>query len=141
MGTCTDNAGNEADSATFSNIDIDKDAPIVGTASAIKLNADGTSAGSYTAGDWSIKAVKVSWGCTDALSGPVNASDSQTVTSEGANGSVTPSCADNATTNAESRPTIVATGIAHENSSAAIERLARHQVAAQGSVVAYIRDR
>jgi hypothetical protein len=44
-GSCTDNAGNTADSATFGNIDIDKVAPTVGTATAIKLNADKTSAG------------------------------------------------------------------------------------------------
>jgi len=41
-GSCTDEAGNVADSATFSNIDIDKDAPVITDAGRKTLaNADG----------------------------------------------------------------------------------------------------
>src|SRR5919112_2165915 len=87
-----DNAGNAEGVKSFQ-INIDKVAPSVGTATAIKLNADNSSAGSYTAGDWTNKDVKVSWSCTDGGSGPVNASKDQTLT---ASGSVTPSCEDQA---------------------------------------------
>jgi hypothetical protein len=48
-----------------------------------------------TAG-WNNSDVVVNWTCSDATSGVVNASGSQTVSSEGANGSATGTCADNA---------------------------------------------
>jgi hypothetical protein len=94
-GTCADNAGNTAAASTFGLIKIDKTAPTVST-TAVKLDSNGNPAGSYTAGEWTNKAVKVSWSCTDAASGPVNANDSQTVSTEGASGSVTPYCEDQA---------------------------------------------
>jgi hypothetical protein len=77
-------------------VKLDKTDPTVGTATAVKLDSSGNPAGNYLAGDWTNTNVKVSWDCTDATSGPVNASDSQTVSTEGAANSVTPSCTDQA---------------------------------------------
>ena len=91
-----DNAGNAEAIKTFQ-ANIDKTNPTVGTATAVKLDFSGNPAGDYNAGDWTNKDVKVNWTCTDTGgSGVVKASDNQTVTSEGAAGSVTPSCADQA---------------------------------------------
>jgi hypothetical protein len=99
-GTCTDKAGNTADSKTFNDIDIDKDAPTIAS-SADRLNDDNTVAGTYTAGTWTNKSVRVSFSCNDTLSG-VNTTTSNiagnTLTTEGENQSVssTGSCVDQA---------------------------------------------
>jgi probable HAF family extracellular repeat protein len=93
--TCEDQAGNPASGTAFA-VKIDKANPTVGAATAVKLDSNGNPVSTYAAGDWTNKDVKVSWTCTDADSGAVNASGSQTITTEGASNSVTPSCEDNA---------------------------------------------
>src|SRR4029078_11794754 len=68
-GVCTDQAGNVADGANFGPVKIDKTKPVL-DGSAVKGDApDFTGATAYTAGSWTNKDVKVSFGCTDALSG------------------------------------------------------------------------
>ncbi|MDQ3857750.1 MAG: PKD domain-containing protein, partial [Actinomycetota bacterium] len=74
-----DNAGN-TEAAQTRTVKIDKVAPAVGAASAVKLDGYGNPAGSYAAGDWTNKDVRVSWSCDDNAggSGAVKASESQT---------------------------------------------------------------
>jgi CSLREA domain-containing protein len=89
-GSCTDNAGNVADAATFANIDIDKTEPLITP-----------NAGSYVAGNWTNQNVTVSFSCSDVGGSGVAAGSSvtgATVSSEGADQSVTNggSCTDNA---------------------------------------------
>ena len=83
-GTCTDKAGN-SDDVTFSNIDVDKTAPVIALASRLPAaNTDG----------WNNSAVTVTWTCWDELSGATTTGDSETVSGEGAGQSATGSCAD-----------------------------------------------
>jgi hypothetical protein len=77
-GTCTDKAGNVADSATFSNIDIDKVAPEV------TLGAASGTAGSN---GWYISAVAQRFNAADALSG-IDGATFQDKTSSGQGSSV-----------------------------------------------------
>ncbi len=88
-GKCLDNAGNSA-SNTQSGINIDKTPPVL-TASA--ATADGKP---YTSGTWTNQNVTVTFICTDALSGVAFASGPKTLSSEGANQSVTGICNDKA---------------------------------------------
>jgi CheY-specific phosphatase CheX len=88
---CTDVAGNTAagrDSAAFK---IDLTAPSVSNVTV--KNADNTT---YTVGTWTKQSVTVGWNCSDAGSGVVKVSDSSTISSDTATGSVTPRCDDNA---------------------------------------------
>lgn len=81
-GTCTDKAGNTADPATVSGINIDKTAPTI-TGSA---TANGSP---YTPGTWTNKSVTVSWTCSDSLSGLAGACPgSTTLDTSGADQSV-----------------------------------------------------
>ncbi|MGB7209068.1 MAG: choice-of-anchor Q domain-containing protein, partial [Pyrinomonadaceae bacterium] len=83
-GTCTDNAGNTSTN-TRSGINIDKTAPNTVFASQTPApNAAG----------WNNTNVTVNWNCTDAVSGPVNSTVSQTLTTEGSNLSATGTCTD-----------------------------------------------
>jgi hypothetical protein len=83
-GTCTDNAGNVADAATFSDIDIDKTKPT------ISASAKDSSNRAYTAGTWTNKSITVSFECADALSGVgTDTVQGDTKSSEGENQSVT----------------------------------------------------
>ena len=83
-GTCTDNAGNTSTN-TRSGIKIDKTAPTITFVSRTPApNAAG----------WNNTNVTVNWSCTDAVSGPVNPSVSQTLTTEGNNLSSTGNCQD-----------------------------------------------
>jgi hypothetical protein len=98
-GTCKDNAGNTAAASSFGQIKIDKDNPTIAS-SADRM--DGTTVlGSYVAGNWTNKSVRVSFSCNDALSG-VNTTASNiagnTLTTEGEDQSVssTGSCVDQA---------------------------------------------
>jgi hypothetical protein len=82
--SCRDNAGNSSsDSKTFK---YDATAPTITLASRTAANAHG----------WNNTDVALSWNCADAMSGPVDATVSQTVSSEGANQSSTGTCADDA---------------------------------------------
>jgi hypothetical protein len=84
-GNCTDNAGNEADPATFANIDVDKTAP--GLTASATSPPDGAA---YTAGDWTRFDVKVAFACTDGLSGVATDSvPDETVSTEGTTALVT----------------------------------------------------
>jgi CSLREA domain-containing protein len=83
LGTCTDNAGNTAQN-TQSGINIDKTAPSINFNSRTAPNAAG----------WNNTDVQVNWNCADSVSGVVNSSVSQIVSSEGANLSSTGVCAD-----------------------------------------------
>jgi hypothetical protein len=84
-GTCQDNAGNTA-SNQQTGINIDKTAPSISFASRTTPNSNG----------WNNTDVVVNWNCSDALSGVVNATVSQTVSSEGINQSATGTCTDRA---------------------------------------------
>lgn len=89
-GTCTDKAGN-SDDATFSDIDVDKTAPVA-TASA--KTADDVA---YVGGTWTNQSVTVTFDCTDALSGVLSLSPaSTTLSGHGANQSAGSTCTDNA---------------------------------------------
>jgi hypothetical protein len=98
-GTCKDNAGNTAAASSFGLIKIDKTNPTIAS-SADRM--DGTTVlGSYVAGTWTNKSVRVSFSCNDALSGVnTTASDiaGNTLTTEGEDQSVssTGSCVDQA---------------------------------------------
>jgi hypothetical protein len=85
-GTCTDKAGNVSNTATANNINIDKTAPTITLVSRTPANTNGWNSGNVT----------VTWSCTDSRSGVVSSTISQTVTSEGANQSVTGTCQDRA---------------------------------------------
>ena len=87
-GTCTDEAGNTADSKTFSDIDIDKELPTITGSRSPGANTDG----------WTNQNVAVSFQCDDqpALSGIASCVGNDTVTTEGANQSRTGTATDNA---------------------------------------------
>jgi hypothetical protein len=82
-GTCNDRAGNQSLPATVSGINIDKTPPAITLTSRTPAN-----------NGWNNTNVVLTWTCTDALSGPVAADVSQTVTTEGAGQSVTGTCMD-----------------------------------------------
>jgi hypothetical protein len=85
-GTCQDNAGNIA-SDTQTGINIDTTGPHISFVSRTPAaNVYG----------WNNTNVIVSWNCSDAISGVVNPSESQTVTTEGQNQSSIRTCEDNA---------------------------------------------
>jgi hypothetical protein len=96
-GACTDNAGNNANSKTFSPIKVDKTKPVI---SASAKNADDTA---YVADTWTNQSVTVSFTCADEA-GTVNSGLASntvtggTVSGETATGSVTNggACVDNA---------------------------------------------
>ena len=90
QGVCTDNAGNSA-SNTQTGISVDKTNPSISFDSRTTPNAAG----------WNNTNVAVNWSCADTLSGAVNQSISQTLTTEGANLSLTGTCQDIAGNNAE----------------------------------------
>jgi hypothetical protein len=93
-GDCTDEAGNEAASTSFADIDIDKTAP---TLAATATSPPGASA--YTAGTWTNKSVGVAFSCADTLSGvATDTVPDVTLTDEGSDQSVTSTgdCTDNA---------------------------------------------
>jgi hypothetical protein len=58
-GTCTDAAGNAADSVTFSPIKIDKTKPVISATATAGASA-------YTAGTWTNQSVTVSFSCAEA---------------------------------------------------------------------------
>ena len=91
-GNCTDKAGNTADSATFSNIDIDKDPPTITGSRSPGANADG----------WNNESVTVHFDCADQplLSDLASCTPDQTVSAEGANQSATGTATDNASNTA-----------------------------------------
>ena len=84
-GTCSDKAGNAA-SRTVTPIAVDKTAPVV-TAQRSPEPGDG---------GWVATDVVVSFTCSDQLSGVATVSDPRTVSSDGADQSVTGSCTDGA---------------------------------------------
>ena len=85
-GTCTDLAGKSA-SATFGPINIDRTPPTISGSRSPAANPNG----------WNNTDVTVSFACSDALSGLAAGSPPpDTILGEGANQSVTKSCADNA---------------------------------------------
>jgi hypothetical protein len=118
-GNCTDKAGNSADSKTFSDIDIDKDKPVISASATTDPGG-----ANYTAGTWTNKDVKVSFSCTDTLSGTdTNTVAGDTKNTTGENQSVTNggNCTDKAGNSADSKtfsdididkdkPVIAATG-------------------------------
>jgi hypothetical protein len=83
--TCsaTSAGGNSSQSVTIKR---DATAPTITFVNRTAANSNG----------WNNSAVTVNWSCSDTTSGAVTASSSQTVSSEGANQSVTGSCTDNA---------------------------------------------
>ena len=85
-GHCADNAGNTSNS-TDGNVNIDKTDPGISfTGQSPAKNGNG----------WNNSDVTLSWSCSDALSGPVAAADSASVTSEGQHQQKTGHCADKA---------------------------------------------
>ncbi len=84
-GSCTDKAGNSSN-ASFTGIDVDKTPPTIAFVNRTAANGAG----------WNNTDVTVNWSCSDTLSGPVNASVSSTVATEGQNQSSTGTCQDNA---------------------------------------------
>jgi hypothetical protein len=82
-GTATDVAGNSI-SVSFGPIQIDKTPPVITFASRTAANSNG----------WNNSDVTVNWSCSDSGSGPVSATISQIVSTEGAGQSVTGTCAD-----------------------------------------------
>jgi hypothetical protein len=103
-GSCTDNAGNSADSVTFSPIKIDKTDPVI---TATAENGDHTA---YTAGTWTNQSVTVSFSCSDAgsiksgvASEPLAISGGGTQSTETSTGSFssTESCTDAAGNSAD----------------------------------------
>jgi hypothetical protein len=84
--TCTDHAGNTA-SASQGDIDIDRTAPGIALESRTPA-ANGAG--------WNNTDVTVTWSCTDGLSGPRDATVSDTVSTEGSSRAATGSCLDRA---------------------------------------------
>jgi hypothetical protein len=74
-GSCTDNAGNAADAATFSDIDVDKTKPTISAAATTNPNGAG----------WYNSNVTVQFTCDDALSGIATGAcpTNETLSSEG----------------------------------------------------------
>lgn len=85
VGTCSDKADNTA-TDTVANINIDKTAPTIALVSRTPANAAG----------WINLNIALSWSCTDALSGAVSPTASQTVSGEGLGQQATGTCSDNA---------------------------------------------
>lgn len=83
-GNCTDVAGNVSSNVTINNINIDKTPPTITLLSRTPPNGNG----------WNNGSVTVTWSCTDALSGVVSSTVTQTISSEGANQSATGTCQD-----------------------------------------------
>ncbi len=81
--TATSGGGTSSESVTIKR---DATAPTITFANRTAANPAG----------WNNSAVTVNWTCSDATAGVVNASVSQTLSSEGANQSATESCTDNA---------------------------------------------
>jgi hypothetical protein len=111
---CTDIAGNTTGPKTSQNFKLDKTAPGISfTGQSPAKNADG----------WNNINVALSWSCTDSLSGPVNASETQTVTSEGVAQQATGTCQDKAGNSTSStdgnvnldktKPVVAVTGVAN----------------------------
>jgi uncharacterized protein YjbJ (UPF0337 family) len=84
-GTCTDKAGNAA-TVTLGGINIDKTPPTVTAAGGPAANATG----------WNNTDVTVTFACADTLSGVASVTGPRTLTTEGANQSVTGTCTDKA---------------------------------------------
>lgn len=85
-GNCTDVAGNTSSNATVNNINIDKIPPVITLTSRTPANGNG----------WNNTNVTLTWTCTDALSGVVTSTITQTLSSEGAGQSATGTCQDRA---------------------------------------------
>jgi hypothetical protein len=85
-GSCTDKAGNAADLATVSGINIDKTNPTITGSRTPTANSNG----------WNNTDVIVSFTCTDDLSKVDSASPNTTISAEGAGQSVTGTCSDKA---------------------------------------------
>src|SRR6185437_1808728 len=90
---------------SFSPINIDRTAPVAAVDQHYTVDGGGNKIADYTAGDWTKAAgVKVTFKCTDGLSGvAANTLAGDTITSEGANQSVSPtgSCTDQAGNSAD----------------------------------------
>jgi hypothetical protein len=84
-GTCNDNAGNASAPVAFT-FGYDATVPSIAYDSRTPANSNG----------WNKGSVLVSWSCSDATSGPVSASVSQTVSTEGGGQSITGTCFDQA---------------------------------------------
>ena len=84
IGSCKDKVGNSS-SVSFHRIDIDK------TPSTITYQGQSPAANGSS---WNNSSVVLTWGCADALSGPVAASVSATIATEGSNQSATGTCSD-----------------------------------------------
>ncbi len=82
-GTCTDLAGNGS-SLTASDINIDKTAPVITFVSRTPANGFG----------WNKGDVQLVWACADPLSGPVDPTIAQVVSTEGAGQSASATCYD-----------------------------------------------
>ncbi|HVS07467.1 MAG TPA: hypothetical protein VHK65_15070 [Candidatus Dormibacteraeota bacterium] len=83
-GSCADLVGNSS-STSVTNIDIDKTPP------SISFMGQTPPANAY---GWNKTSVTLTWGCTDALSGPVAASVTSAIATEGSNQSATGTCTD-----------------------------------------------
>ncbi|MFC5178745.1 PxKF domain-containing protein [Nocardioides taihuensis] len=93
--TCTDHAGNTA-SGSQGDIDIDLTAPAIALQSRTPApNASG----------WNHEDVTVTWACSDALSGALTATVSDTVSTEGASRTATGTCSDRADNTASAEVT------------------------------------
>ena len=85
-GTCFDNAGNST-SLVSGDVDLDKTAP--------GIAFSGASPAPNGAG-WNNSDVTLTWACSDGTSGPVQATVTQTISTDGTNQSATGTCFDNA---------------------------------------------
>jgi hypothetical protein len=112
-GTCVDNAGNTAAAATFGPIKIDKTNPTI----------DGSASPAPNGAGWNNTNVTVSFNCGDELSGVVSCPADVTLSSDGADQSVTRSVSDNAGNSAsdtvgnididKTKPTVSVTGVSN----------------------------
>jgi hypothetical protein len=110
-GTCVDNAGNTAAAANFGPIKIDKTNPTI----------DGSASPAPNGAGWNNTKVTVSFVCDDGLSGVASCPANVTLSSDGADQSVTRSVSDNAGNSAsdtvgnididKSKPTVSVTGV------------------------------
>jgi Glucodextranase, domain B len=89
--SCADVAGNTAAAIDSANFKIDKTAPVIAFVSRAPV------ANGY---DWANAGVLVTWSCTDPLSGPVNATVTDLLSSEGADQTASATCYDNAANSA-----------------------------------------
>jgi hypothetical protein len=85
-GTCADNEGNTAQAVSYGPVRVDRTAPAIERSGRTAANASGWNAGDVT----------VTWSCTDAASGVVDASLSKTVSSDGAEQDIAATCRDRA---------------------------------------------